>query len=56
VLSELDEVADRIAFLLDGVVRFSGSRDELLYSTGEATLERAVADLMLTRAREGVAT
>ena len=32
VLSELDEVADRIAFLLDGVVRFSGSRDELLRS------------------------
>jgi Cu-processing system ATP-binding protein len=46
VLSELDEVADRIAFLLDGVVRFSGGRDELLRSTGQDTLERAVADLM----------
>ena len=55
VLSELDEVADRIAFLLDGVVRFSGSRDELLRSTGQATLERAVADLMLVGARAGVA-
>ena len=54
VLSELDEVADRIAFLLDGVVRFSGSRDDLLRSTGELTLERAVADLMLAGAREGV--
>ncbi len=46
VLSELDEVADRIAFLLDGVVRFDGSRDELLRATGEGTLERAVAQLM----------
>jgi len=53
VLSELDEVADRIAFLLDGVVRFSGSRDELLRTTRAATLERAVADLMLTGVREG---
>jgi Cu-processing system ATP-binding protein len=56
VLSELDEVADRIAFLLDGVVRFSGSRDDLLRLTGEATLERAVAELMLTGVREGVYT
>jgi Cu-processing system ATP-binding protein len=46
VLSELDEVADRIAFLLDGVVRFSGSRLDLLASTGETSLERAVARLM----------
>ena len=46
VLSELDEVADRIAFLLDGVVRYSGSRDELLRATGEGTLERSVAALM----------
>jgi Cu-processing system ATP-binding protein len=53
VLSELDEVADRIAFLLDGVVRFSGSRHELLSSTGEMTLERAVADLMLAGTRTG---
>ena len=49
VLSELDEIADRIAFLLDGVVQFSGSRPELLGLTGEATLERAIAGLM-TRA------
>ena len=54
VLSELDEVADRIAFLLDGVVRFDGSRDELLRATGEGTLERAVAELMRAGAgREG---
>jgi Cu-processing system ATP-binding protein len=46
VLSELDEIADRIAFLLDGVVQFSGSREELLGMTGETTLERAIAGLM----------
>jgi Cu-processing system ATP-binding protein len=55
VLSELDEVADRIVFLLDGVVRFSGGRDELLRATGEGTLERAVAELMRAGAgREAV--
>lgn len=52
VLSELDQIADRIAFLLDGVVRFSGSRDELLAATEEATLERAVASLMRSTAAE----
>lgn len=46
VLSELDEVADRVAFLLDGTVRFSGSRQELLATTGVTSLERAIAALM----------
>ncbi len=52
VLSELDQIADRIAFLLDGVVRFSGSRDDLLAATAESTLERAVASLMRSTAAE----
>jgi Cu-processing system ATP-binding protein len=46
VLSELDQLADRIVFLLDGTIRFDGSRDALLSATGEATLERATARLM----------
>lgn len=46
VLSELEELSDRIAFLLDGRVRFSGTQDELKSLTGEATLERAIANLM----------
>lgn len=58
VLSELEELADRIAFLLDGQVRFTGTQAELKSQTGEATLERAIAHLMrrgaLNRA-EGVA-
>lgn len=46
VLSELDELADRIAFLLDGTIRFDGSRDDLLQATGQPSLERAIAHLM----------
>jgi len=46
VLSELEELSDRIAFLLDGVVRFSGTQSELKAATGERTLERAIAHLM----------
>ncbi|MGQ0649375.1 MAG: ABC transporter ATP-binding protein [Gemmatimonadaceae bacterium] len=46
VLSELQELADRIVFLLDGSVRFAGRPEELLREAGEQTLERAVATLM----------
>ena len=46
MLSELEELSDRIAFLLDGRVRFSGTQDELKSLTGESTLERAIANLM----------
>jgi Cu-processing system ATP-binding protein len=49
VLSELDEIADRVVFLLDGTIRFHGSRHELLRSTDEPNLGRAIARLM----REG---
>ncbi|NUQ13148.1 MAG: ABC transporter ATP-binding protein [Gemmatimonadaceae bacterium] len=53
VLSELDEIADRIAFLLDGQFQFDGTRDELLRSTAQPTLERAIAHLMAARAGAG---
>jgi Cu-processing system ATP-binding protein len=46
VLSELDEIADRIAFLLEGTVQFSGTRTALTEQTGAPTLERAIANLM----------
>ena len=46
VLSELQELADRIVFLLDGSVRFSGRPAELYRQTGEGSLERAVASVM----------
>jgi len=46
VMSELEELADRMVFLLEGSVVFAGSLDELRERTGEARLERAVARLM----------
>ena len=46
VMSELEELSDRIAFLLDGRVHFSGTQDELKSLTGQSTLERAIAQLM----------
>jgi Cu-processing system ATP-binding protein len=48
VLHELEELADRIVFLLDGMVRFAGHPQDLLRATGEKDLERAVATLMWT--------
>jgi len=46
VLSELEELADTALFLLDGTVRFHGSRGQLHDRTGHASLERAIASLM----------
>jgi Cu-processing system ATP-binding protein len=46
VLSELEELADDVLFIVDGGVRFSGSLDELREATGERRLERAVGSLM----------
>lgn len=49
VLSEVEELADRIIFLLDGTVRFAGRPAELMAATGEMRLERAVASVMRAR-------
>jgi Cu-processing system ATP-binding protein len=49
VLSEVDELADRIAFVLDGAVRFAGTPAALKRETHQATLERAIAALMRGR-------
>jgi len=49
VMSELEELADRVVFLLEGAVIFSGSLEELRRATGEERLERAVARLMEER-------
>jgi Cu-processing system ATP-binding protein len=46
VLSELEELADDVLFVVDGRVRFSGSLDALRAATGERKLERAVGRLM----------
>jgi Cu-processing system ATP-binding protein len=46
IVSELEELSDDIAFLIDGSVRFSGAMADLKHRTGESRLERAVARLM----------
>ncbi len=46
VMSELEELADEVLFLLEGQVRFRGSLDSIRERTGETRLERAVARLM----------
>jgi Cu-processing system ATP-binding protein len=46
VLSELEELADNVAFLLDGAVRFLGTPAALRRETSQPTLERAIAHVM----------
>lgn len=47
IISELEELAQDVAFLLDGRVCFSGSVAELRGRTGESRLERAIARVMV---------
>jgi len=47
IMSELEELCDDVAFLLDGVVRYAGPVAELTAMTRQANLERAVAALMI---------
>lgn len=46
VMSELEELADDVALVVDGELRFKGSLVELKFSTRQPTLERAIADLL----------
>lgn len=47
VMSELEEICDDVAFLLDGVTRFAGPIATLRAATRQANLERAIAALMI---------
>ena len=47
IVSELEELADDVAFLLEGRVRFTGSVAQLVAATGQTRLERAIARLMM---------
>ncbi len=49
VLSEVEQLADDIIVLLDGMVLFAGTLSELRTSTHEPLLERAVAALIRNR-------
>jgi Cu-processing system ATP-binding protein len=46
VLSEIDELADDVAFLTDGRIRFSGPIHDLKRETRQFTLERAIAHVL----------
>jgi Cu-processing system ATP-binding protein len=48
VLTELEELADDVAFLCDGSLRFAGSVADLLAHTREKRLEPAIGALMLS--------
>ncbi|MEP6731674.1 MAG: ABC transporter ATP-binding protein [bacterium] len=45
-MNELEELADDVVFLLDGVVRYSGAVDDLMRNTRQANLGRAISHLM----------
>jgi Cu-processing system ATP-binding protein len=47
VMSEVEELADTIVYILDGAVWFEESVSALLERTGEGTLERAMARMMI---------
>jgi Cu-processing system ATP-binding protein len=46
VMSELEELADEVLFLLDGAIVFRGTLAEIRERSGEVKLERAIAKLM----------
>ncbi|HEX7938843.1 MAG TPA: ABC transporter ATP-binding protein [Gemmatimonadaceae bacterium] len=55
VMGELEQVADDVVFLLEGRVRFAGSMAALKEETRQATLERAVAHMMIRQTAEAAA-
>lgn len=46
VMSEVQELADQLVFLQDGIIHYNGALSAMIDRTGEAQLERAVARLM----------
>ena len=47
IMSELEELSDDLAFLLDGRIRYAGSVHDLKLATRQLSLERAIAQMML---------
>jgi len=46
IMSEVQELADEIVFLLEGEIKFRGTLDDLLKDSRESKLERAIAEMM----------
>lgn len=49
VMAEVEEMADTVAFLLDGSLRFVSAPADVRRDTGEDTLERGIARIMRER-------
>ena len=47
VMSDIDDLADDLVFLVDGRIRFAGPIHDLKLKTRQLNLERAIAQLML---------
>jgi len=47
VMSELEELSDDVAFLVDGRIRFAGSIHDLKKRTRQLSLERAIAHVLV---------
>jgi len=46
IMSEIEELADHIIFLIDGKIKFDGSVFDILTYKGENKLEKAIANMM----------
>jgi Cu-processing system ATP-binding protein len=47
IMSEIEELADVVIYMRDGAIDFERSVSDLMVGTGEATLERAIARMMI---------
>lgn len=54
ILSDVEELADRIVFLLEGSVIYDGTMADLLAQTAEPNLEQAIASMMSGKMQEAV--
>ncbi len=46
IMNLVEEVADRVIFLLDGNIYFDGTVATLKENTGQSNLERAIAEIL----------
>lgn len=49
IMSDVEEVAEELIFLLEGRVVYQGGLDALKKSTGQETLEKAIAELLINQ-------
>lgn len=50
IMSDIEELADHIIFIIDGKIKFDGSTISLLTFKGESKLEKAIANMMSEKA------